>query len=75
MTYRVSYADGWAAATAVRQDGMTRTEYFSTEYEALNRARELVDSGVHHGVALYDKSGNALAGVLLQLKLGASVAD
>jgi hypothetical protein len=75
MDYRISYVDGWAAATPAREGRATRTEYFMTEYEALKRARELVDSGVHHGVSLYDSSGETLAGVLLQLKPGASVAD
>ena len=42
----------------------TRTEYFGTEHEALYRARELIDSG-----------GEALAGVRLQLKLGATPID
>jgi hypothetical protein len=70
MIYRISYEDGWAA---IAETGATRTEYFLTEYEALHRARELIESGVHHGVSVYD--GAALAGVRLQLKLGASAAD
>jgi hypothetical protein len=75
MNYRISYADGWTPAMIAREGAVIRSEYFATEYEALNRARELIESGVHHGVVLYDGSGGALAGVLLQLKLGASVAD
>ena len=70
MTYRISYEDGWADATGALQE-----EYFGTEYEALHRARELVESGVHHGVSLCDGDGDALAGVRLQLKLGASPPD
>ena len=75
MTYRISYEDGWAAATAARAGETTRTECFGTEYEALGRARELVESGVHHAVSLSDSSGDVLAGVRLQLKLGGSTAD
>lgn len=75
MTYRISYEDGWAAATGARHEPVTQTEYFRTEHEALNRAHELLDSGVHHAVAVHDDSGNMLAGIRLQLKLGASAAD
>jgi hypothetical protein len=69
MSYRISYEDGWA------ETGATRTEYFRTEYEALHRARELVESGVHHGVSVFDSGGATLAGVRLQLKLGVSALD
>jgi hypothetical protein len=69
MTYRISYEDGWTDTSA------TRTEYFGTEHEALHRARELIDSGVHHGVSVRDSGGEALAGVRLQLKLGATPVD
>jgi hypothetical protein len=75
MTYRISYEDGWAAIAGGAEGGATRTEYFLNENEALQRARELVDSGVHHGVSVYDSDGNALLGVCLQLKLGASAVD
>ena len=72
MIYRISYEDGWAA---IAETGAMRTEYFRTKHEALHRARELIESGVHHGVSMYDADGTALAGVRLQLKLGASAAD
>jgi hypothetical protein len=75
MTYRISYDDGLAAMRAARQDAVTRTEYFRTEYEALNRARELLDDADHHAISLSDESGNVLAGFRLQLRLGASIAD
>ena len=77
MTYRISYVDGWAEVTGAPQEGATRTEYFGTEYEALHRARELVESGVHHAVSMCDADSgdDALAGVRLQLKLGASPTD
>ena len=42
----------------------------STEYEALGRARELLEDGDHGGVSVRDSSGNVLCGVRLQLKLG-----
>jgi hypothetical protein len=72
MIYRISYEDGWAAIT---ETGATRTEYFRAEHEALHRARELVESGVHHGVSVYDADGVALSGLRLQLRLGASATD
>ena len=76
MTYRISYEDGVAAMTGVRgREDVTRTEYFGTEYEALQRARQLLEDGDHHAVSLYDSSGSVVAGIRLQLKLGASTAD
>jgi hypothetical protein len=76
MTYRISYDDGLAAATgAGGHEGMTRTEYFRTEYEALQRARQLLEDGDHHAVSLCDSSGSVLAGIRLQLKLGAAIAE
>jgi hypothetical protein len=75
MTYRISYEDGWAANSSSREGGVTRTESFRTEHEALCRARELVDSDIHHAVSFSDESGAVLTGVRLQLKLGASVAE
>jgi hypothetical protein len=75
MTYRVSYEDGWAAIAGGAEGGASRTEYFLNEHEALQRARELVDSGVHHGVSVCDSDGNALLGVCLQWKLGATAAE
>jgi hypothetical protein len=44
-------------------------------YEALNKARQLLDDGDHYAVSLCDSSGRVVAGILLQLKLGASSAD
>jgi hypothetical protein len=76
MTYRISYDDGVAAANGARgNEGVTRTEYFRTEREALKRARDLLEDGDHHAVSLYDSSGSVVAGIRLQLKLGASIAD
>jgi hypothetical protein len=75
MMYRVSYEDGWFPVTGAASNGTRRTEYFGTEHEALRRAGELVDSGVHHAVSVCDSAGNAIEGVRLQLKLGASLVD
>jgi len=76
MTYRISYDDGLAAASGARgREGVTRTEYFRTEHEALKRARELIEGGDHHAVSLCDNTGSVMAGIRVQLKLGASIAD
>jgi hypothetical protein len=76
MTYRVSYEDGLPAASDARgHEGVRRTDYFRTEYEARNRARELLEGGNHHAVALCDSSGSVLAGILLQLELGVANAE
>jgi hypothetical protein len=64
-----------AAADAAYLEVVTRTEYFRTEHEALKRARDLLEDGDHHAVSLHDSSGSVLAGIRLQLKLGASIAD
>jgi hypothetical protein len=69
MTYRISYEYN------LGQEGVTRTEYFSTEHEALKRARELIEDGGRHAVSLSDGSGGVLAGIRLQLKLGAAMVD
>jgi hypothetical protein len=45
--YRISYDHGF-------DERVERTEYFRTEYEALRRARQLLEGGDHHGVALHD---------------------
>ena len=76
MIYRLSYDDGFAAAAdAACLEGVTRTEYFRSEPEALNRARQLLEDGDHHSVSLCDGSGSVLAGIRLQLKLERSSAD
>jgi len=71
MLYSISYDDGWTGGTRGRAgEGLTRTETFRTEGEALTRAFRLLDEGRHHAVSLCDGSGNVLCGVRLQLKLG-----
>ena len=71
MTYRVCYGD---PATVARRDAhlhdRVRSERFSTEHEALNRARELLEEEASVAVAVHDASGNQLCGLRLQLKLG-----
>jgi hypothetical protein len=76
MTYRISYDDGLAAMAGARgHERVARTEYFRTEDEALQRARQLLEEEDHHAVCLYDGTGSVLAGIRLQLRLGASIAD
>jgi hypothetical protein len=75
-TYRVSYEDGLAAASdAQGHEGVRRTEYFRTEYEARNRARQLLEDGDWHAVSLCDGSGTVLTGILLQLQLAAAIIE
>ncbi|MBV8776677.1 MAG: hypothetical protein JO032_12740 [Alphaproteobacteria bacterium] len=66
MSYRITYGENRTAAPA----DAVRSEEFSHEHQALGRARELLATGEHHGVAVRDDSGNELSGVRLQLKLG-----
>ncbi len=52
-------------------DDRVRVERFSTEHEALNRARQLIEQDDSAAVAIGDATGNLLlGGVRLQLKLG-----
>lgn len=70
-TYRVRYEDG--LTPTIGQCGSQfpeRMEQFSSESEALKRARELLGAGVHHGVMVLDEADNALFGLRLDLKLG-----
>lgn len=64
---------GSAAAMARRDrhlDERVRSERFSTEHEALQRAREVIEDDVSTVVTVSDTSGNQLHGLRLQLKLG-----
>jgi hypothetical protein len=73
MTYQISYDDGVPISVKKwRDQDAARTETFRSESEALTRARELINTGDHHAVVIFDSSGNTLAGVRLQLKLGFS---
>lgn len=76
MSYRIIYNEIPAVrAEAERRQGAVWTEEFSTEHQALRRARELLETAEHHGVAVRDHSGNELFGVRLQLKLGGFAGD
>ena len=69
MAFRISYDD----KLAVRyRDGVNapQIETFETEREALSRARELMDEGDCHDVAVLDETGEVIGGIRLQLKLG-----
>jgi hypothetical protein len=65
MTYRITYG-----APGVPAPSRTRTEEYPNEHQALGRARELLETGDHHGVAIDDGAGNRLHGVRLQFRLG-----
>jgi hypothetical protein len=71
MTFRVFYGDALAMAGRElhQQDGV-RFERFSTEHEALARARALLDEDERRIVAIRDTQGNQLSGVCLQLRVG-----
>ena len=71
MSYHVLYGDAVAMASRDRHlDERVRSERFSTEHEALMRARELIEEDVSAVVAVCDRAGNRLSGVRLQLRLG-----
>jgi len=74
VSYRVVYGDPVAMLRQDRYlDEGVRMERFSTEHEALNRARELLDEDTV--VVVHDDAGNQLSGVRLQLRLGYSCID
>ena len=71
MTYHVFYGDAAAMVNRDRHlDERVRAERFSTEHEALMRARELIEQDASTVVAVSDRSGTLLHGVRLQLRLG-----
>ncbi len=71
MTYQVFYGEASTMSSRDRHlDERVRFEHFSTEHEALRRARELLDEDISTVVAVCDRAGNLLSGVRLQLKLG-----
>jgi len=76
MSYRIIYKETPLprANTGWRQ-GTVWTEEFPSEYQALGRARELLETGEHHGVAMRDQIGNELSGVRLQWRLGGFTGD
>jgi len=71
MSYRIFYGDALAMSNPDRHlDERVRMERFSTEHEALARARELIDAEDGTAVTITDGAGNLLSGVRLELKLG-----
>jgi len=71
MTYRLYYGDPVALSSRDRHlDDRVRFERFSTEHEALSRARQLLDEDDAVAVAICDAGGEVVTGVRLQLKLG-----
>ena len=73
MTYQVFYGDAAAMGRQDRHlDESVCGERFSTEHEALNRARELLDRDFSTVVTILDAAGNQVSGVSLQLRLGYS---
>jgi hypothetical protein len=71
MAYQVFYGEP-AAMLRWNEDlnERVRTEHFSNEREALNRAREILDQDFSNVVVVCDDAGNELSGVRLQLRLG-----
>jgi hypothetical protein len=63
--------DGWMPVIGTCSQFSGRTEHFSKESEALNRAEELLVAGVHHRVAVIDDADNVLDSIRLDLKIGA----
>jgi len=73
MTFQLFYGDAVCISNRDRHvDERVRNKRFSTEQEALNRARELLDADFSTVVAIRDAAGNQLSGVRLQLRLGYS---
>jgi hypothetical protein len=72
MSYQVFYGDSVVLAGCDLHAGETNahSERFGTEYEALRRARELLDEDARTIVAIRDPAGDLLSGVRLQLRLG-----
>jgi len=75
MTYRIIYNETPVVRDTGRQRGSAWAEEFAHEHQALGRARELIDAGEHHSVALDDGTGNVLCGVRLQWRLGGFSGD
>ena len=71
MTYRLYYGDPVAVLRYdAHADDRARSERFSTEHEALQRARKLLEEDWATAVAIHAAAGNRLSGIRLQLKLG-----
>ena len=72
MTYRIIYDE---TLLTHHRGSPAWTEEFPDEHQALGRARELIEAGEHHAVAVADAAGNVLAGVRLQWRLGGFSGD
>jgi len=71
MPYDVYYGDPVAMSNRDHHlDHRVSTEQFSTEFEALNRAREILEEDDCTAISIRDGNGNHLTGLRLQLKLG-----
>jgi hypothetical protein len=71
MSYRVVYNEPPELRPNEEwRRGTVSTEEFTNEHQALGRARELLEAGEHHSVAMHDHSGNEISGVRLQWRLG-----
>ena len=69
MTYRLHYGDPLSMLRSDRHlDEGVGTEHFSTEHEALNRARQILDQDYTKVVIVRDDAGNEVSGVRLQLR-------
>ncbi|HWB47476.1 MAG TPA: hypothetical protein VG651_00065 [Stellaceae bacterium] len=76
MSYRVIYNEPpMLRPNTAWRHGAVSTEEFSTEHQALGRARQLLETGEHHRVAMRDHIGNELYGVRLQWRLGGFSGD
>jgi len=75
MSYRIIYRELPARRADAERRNTSWTEEFASEHQALGRARELLDTGEHHGVAVRDHRGNELFGVRLQWRLGGFSGD
>ena len=76
MSYQLFYGDAVCMSNRdLHVDERVPSERFSTEHEALNRARELLDDDFSTVVAIRDAAGNQLSGVRLQLRLGYSCVE
>ena len=74
MAYRIIYDETLGHRSNARHDPAW-TEEFTHEHQALRRARELIEAGEHHRVAVQDDSGRVLCGVRLQWRLGGFSGD
>lgn len=70
MTYRLFYGDALSMSDReLHQQEAVQQERFSTEHEALRRARELIEDDARTVVAIRDAAGNQTSGICLQLRL------